>query len=140
MVNCPEHLPHNVPPVAFACSTGFSEDNVKDALNKLGKQIDTGCLEEEYDDEPMLFNLKDFGIDDDYDLNDDVDEEDSFSEESETHAKSWKELYESNRLMKNVASVSFNLPTVDFFIGKCFVEYELAPWHRCLVGHLGLWL
>lgn len=126
VINCPEHLPYNVAPVAFACSVGFSEDNIKDALNKLGRQIDTDCLKEEDDDEPMLFNLKDFGIDEDYDLNDDVDEEEdkdeSYPGEPETHAKSWKELYEGNHLMQHVDSISFDLPT------SCFTPlYTFGP-------------
>ena len=33
----PEDLPLYIPPVAFACSSRFSEDNVKDAVNKLNR-------------------------------------------------------------------------------------------------------
>lgn len=36
-INHPKDIPLHIPPVAFACSVGFSEDNIKDALNKLSK-------------------------------------------------------------------------------------------------------
>lgn len=32
-----EDLPLYIPPVAFACSVGFSEDNLKDAVDKLNR-------------------------------------------------------------------------------------------------------
>ena len=143
VVNCPEHLPHNVPPVAFACEVGFSEDNVKDALRKLGKRLgteysfaptisdfeleplekDSPSDEADNDGEKPSICLRDFGFDDDYDLNDDVDEDNPFPDEADVHVKtSWKELYEGNRLMQNVASVSFNLPT------SCFTPlYTFGP-------------
>lgn len=108
VVNSPEHLPLHTPPVAFACSVGFSEDNVKDALRKLGNRMGTdySFVQEEGSKPIQIFNF-----DDDYDLNDDVDEDEPFPEESEMHAKSWKELFEGNQLMQHVASVSFHLHT-----------------------------
>ena len=111
VVNSPEHLPLHTPPVAFACSVGFSEDNVKDALRKLGNRMGTdySFVQEEGSMPIQIFNF-----DDDYDLNDDVDEDEPFPEESEMHAKSWKELFEGNQLMQHVASISFNLPTSCF--------------------------
>ena len=110
-VNCPSGRDVKNIPLAFACSVGFCEDNIKDAERELGKRIGTNYTFVPSISDFEFESLDNDASDEEDDWNDAVRDDSSLPDESKTHLidACWKELYSEDTLMIHVATISMSL-------------------------------